>query len=271
MSQHRAQARKKTRIAQATAGIFAAGAAAAVLIPRPDPTMPIPKSESSRETTGKQGEGSQPAELPAQDLGTVVLVMNTLVDVKERAKPPEPAPIPETPVVAKQAEPQRDPEVTGGWRYVGSILSTKSSAAIINDEHNKQHVVFAGDTLNGTTLVSVAADHLVLRDGDEHSATRQLQLEPRPDTLLPDAPIAMASSTGMNELPPEFANIPPDLSTWPQAQQTEWSQRRAMLMKQIQDANARNAAGRQQPSNVRPIKGAPVPPGKAPTTGKDFK
>lgn len=274
MSMHRQQAIRKVRVAQALVLIFAAGAAAAMVVPRPDHSLPLPSADVPV-TTAPAGESRPASGLESQDLASVLIVLNTHVDIKDRAVA-EARVMPEV-VKDDPAPAQEQPKdvAAGTWRFVGSIISPRSTAAIINDEHNKQHIVFAGDKLNGTTLVAVTHDRIVLRDGDEHSASRELSLEPRPDTLLPDAPTAMAMpySPGQNELPAEYANTPPEFSTWPPAQQREWSERRAQLVKQMQDMNARNSSGGGKPvaPGGRPPTRAVPQPGKPPTTGKDFK
>ncbi|MBC7771267.1 MAG: hypothetical protein H7210_02110 [Pyrinomonadaceae bacterium] len=277
MSMHRQQARKKVRVAQALALVFAAGAVAAVLVPRPDALSAIPTGEPGV-TVPPPSSSVRSAELRSEDITSALAVMNTNVLIQEREKPPvvqvqDTAPATET----HEAEPE--PQITGGWRFVGSIISTRSSAAIINDENNRQHVIFTGDKLNGTTLVAVAHDHVLLRDGDENSASRQLQLESRPETLLPDAPSNMASAMGQNELPQEFRSPPPEYSTWSPAQQNEWNERRAQLMKQQQETNQRNEMMQRNAGNMAkptiPNNGRPVQrpgaqqPGKSPSYPKD--
>jgi hypothetical protein len=82
----------------------------------------------------------------------------------------------------------------------------------------------------------------------------------------------MASNMGQqNELPPEFRSPPAEYASWPPAQQNEWNERRAQLLRQQAETNARNAAGKTPPpGNGRQTR--PVPqPGKQPSFPKDFK
>ncbi len=180
MSMHRQQAIRKVRVAQALVLIFAAGAAAAMVVPRPDHSLPLPSADVPV-TTAPAGESRPASGLESQDLASVLIVLNTHVDIKDRAVAEArvmPEVVKDDPAPAQE---QTKDDAAGTWRFVGSIISPRSTAAIINDEHNKQHIVFAGDKLNGTTLVAVTHDRIVLRDGDEHSASRELALEPRTD------------------------------------------------------------------------------------------
>lgn len=272
MSMHRQQARKKVRVAQAVALVFAAGAVAAVMVPRPDPSLVIPPADQTGTTPAAGAVIKHVADLSAQDVAPVLAVMNTYVEIKEHPMAMRPIEQ-ETPVAFKEPDPPKDIEAPVGWRFVGSIISPRSSAAIINDEHNKQHVIFTGDKLNGTTLVAVAGDHVVLRDGDENSESRQLPLEARPDTLLPNGPSPMASASGQIENPQEYLNFPADYNTMSPESQRAWTDRRNIAINQMKEGNARNPAGTKVPppggrAGQRP---GVQQPGKQSPTGKDYK
>lgn len=250
MANHQQHMRKRAQVAQIVAVVAAAAGAAAALIPV---SGPKPTSTDTNLTIPglPAADDSRVAILPT-DVQIVAAAMNRSVEIKERYRPPEPVQTTETPDEEKPTK-NSDPGpvvTSGAWQYVGTIVSPNSTAAIVNDEEGKQHFFFAGDKHNATTVVSIAPDHIMVRDGDD-APPRRVDLQPRLASLLPEASPAAFGVGPSSSLPLEFQKPPAGFDQWNPEQQQQWMERRQMIERQMAEQKAR------QPRPAVPNRAAP--------------
>jgi len=262
MTMHRQRSRQRTRVAQAAVVVLlCAGAAAALLLQgAPAQALALTPVDPGQNPTPTPAAGTNvdPSVFPL-----IAGVMSTSVDVRDR---------PVVAAVTPEAVPEKDPgrpapldapdaTQTGGWRYVGTIVSPRNTAAIVVDESGKQHILFTGDTLNGVTVVSASSEHIVVKGGSEGGAERTLEIEPRPEMLLPDATV-VTSWTGPsgnidNEKPTGFDQWAPDAKR-------AWYEQQAQRMRETQRSQS-GGSSRLPPNRPNP---AMIPPRQM---GKDPK
>ncbi|MGE3107950.1 MAG: hypothetical protein AB7G11_10660 [Phycisphaerales bacterium] len=258
MMTHKQHVRRRVRVAQIVAGIAAAVGAAAVLAPIPSPSaegagtaLPLPPApaEQTRVTIG-------PAEI-----GIVAAAMNRSVEQKERLV----ARVDTPPVKADEDAEKLDEKTgdrpgegtSGAWQFVGTIMSPSSKVAIVNDEAGVQHFFREGEKHNATKVVEIAFDHIVVKDGED-APGREIKLQPRSDTMFPDAAVATFVPSN-SALPAEFQKPPVGFDTWSPEEQQQWQQRRIAIERQINEQRARQNQNQRQPAPRTPVPGTKVP------------
>ena len=240
MSTHKQRVRSRARVAQVVAIAAAGVGAAAALVPIPGPTA------------ASAGTGIAPPEVAppqartpveAADIQIVAAMMNYAVEKKER--PGVKTEVANTPKEPDKPIDEGNPsepvgETSGSWKYVSTIISPSGNVTAVVDDHDgKQYWLSAGEKRNATTVVSVAMDHIMVRDGD--APARRIDLQARSANLFPEPPVTMASGAPNTALPLELQKPPVGFDQWPPEQQQSWMERRQMVERQIAEQRMRNA------------------------------
>ncbi len=165
MPSHRETTRRSTARWQIAAVALAGTTAVVLALPMDrllSPAAPKPAGDGPAAPIGEQ----PPQAAQLTDVSSPSAALRLLGG--ERVEPPEPttpvatntgdAPTPPTPPTAPAREIAR-------WTYLGSIVGPRSSNALVRID-DRQHIVAEGGGVGSVTLVSVGADHIVLREGE---------------------------------------------------------------------------------------------------------
>lgn len=256
MSTHKQRVRSRARVAQVVAIAAAGVGAAAALVPIPGPTA---ASAGTGVTPPDIAPPQARRPVEAADIQIVAAMMNRSVEQKDRpGGKTEVAIVPKEPDKIDEGIPSEPVgETSGSWKYVSTIISPSGNVTAVVDDHDgKQYWLSAGEKRNATTVVSVAMDHIMVRDGD--APARRIDLQARSANLFPEAPIAMANGAPNAALPLELQKPPVGFDQWPPEQQQSWMERRQMVERQIAEQRMRNAQPNPGQRTPSPRNNAPV-------------
>ncbi len=238
MSVSRETARKTTRLAQA-AGVVMALAAVSVWMVNGEVLTKVPEPDANAgpklpPAPEVQAGPPRAPELDFQLLNTVLWERgNPPLDQVASATPTPPAQSgdagkPATPTTSESQPKQNTPS----WRYIGQIVGPRTTHALL-ERQGLQRLVAAGGEVEGTRVLEIHKDYVVLNDG---SGPRRVQLADATNTwemIGATSRPALASPSTMTR-PPGYAqpgrpgvqpsrppNVPQPRPTQPPAEEVD--------------------------------------------------
>ncbi|MBX3386971.1 MAG: hypothetical protein KF768_10400 [Phycisphaeraceae bacterium] len=190
--------RKATRTAQIAVLIAGAGAAAMLVGPVSRllaPEVPVPKGRSVPDGANVIAATSQ-REIPTSDAIQALSLANprTARPVVEKTPEPENLVQIEPDDTAEQEVVLDEPDVSGEWYYIGSIVSAKNSYAWFMVD-GVQFLLARGNSKDGRRLVEVHADHVIIVDSS--NIERRIDLLP-PSRAWPEPGMRASSNPDPN-------------------------------------------------------------------------